>query len=85
MSRPVLRASYCLAALFAASLQAQPPERQFVNKYCLGCHSLAARAGNLTLESGAAAERPEVWERVLRRLRGRTMPPAGIPKPDEAS
>jgi len=85
MSRTVLRASYCLAALFAASLQAQPPERQFVNKYCLGCHSRAARAGNLTLESGTAAERPETWEKVLRRLRGRTMPPVGIPKPDEAS
>jgi hypothetical protein len=83
MSRFALKAAYCLLA-FPAMVAAQPPERQFINKYCLGCHSRAARAGNLTLETGAPADKPEVWEKVLRRLRGRTMPPANIPHPPEA-
>ena len=83
MSRSLLRAVYCLATVSAVSLQAQAPERQFVNKYCLGCHSRAVRSGNLNLESGAPADRPESWEKVLRRLRGRTMPPIGIPHPPE--
>ncbi len=81
MSRLALQAAYCL---FAVTAIAQPPERQFVNKNCLGCHSRALRSGNLNLESGTPAEKPEVWEKVLRRLRGRTMPPANIPHPPEA-
>lgn len=82
MSRLALRAAYCL---FSVTALAQPPERQFINKNCLGCHSRAARAGNLNLEASTPAEHPERWEKVLRRLRGRTMPPANIPHPPEAA
>jgi hypothetical protein len=28
-------------------------------------------------------QNPEVWEKVLRKLRGRYMPPPGLPRPDE--
>jgi hypothetical protein len=31
------------------------------------------------------AEHTEVWEKVARKLRGRTMPPVGRPRPDEAA
>jgi hypothetical protein len=85
MSRSVLRALYCLPALLAPSLHAQSPEQSFIQKNCLGCHSRAVRNGNLNLEASTPAEHPERWEKVLRRLRGRTMPPLGIPHPDEAS
>jgi hypothetical protein len=85
MSRSVLRALYCLTALSAFRLHAQTPERQFVNKNCLGCHSRATRSGNLNLEGSTPAEHPERWEKVLRRLRGRTMPPLGIPHPEETA
>jgi hypothetical protein len=84
MSRFALTAAYCLWTI-ALPLAAQPLERPFVNKYCLGCHSRAARQGNLNLEATTPAEHPERWEKVLRRLRGRSMPPAGIPRPPEAA
>ncbi|MFN0104599.1 MAG: DUF1592 domain-containing protein [Bryobacteraceae bacterium] len=78
MSRFALRALFCL------SLYAQAPELLLVNKYCMGCHSKAAKAADLVLEAaGAPAEHPEIWEKALRRLRGRTMPPVGIPRPAE--
>ena len=31
------------------------------------------------------SEGAPVWEKVLRKLRGRAMPPAGMPRPDEAT
>ncbi|MBI2689616.1 MAG: DUF1592 domain-containing protein [Acidobacteria bacterium] len=86
MSQPALQAACCLVAFTAVSLHAQTPERTMIAKYCAGCHSAAAKAGNLVFETaGTPADHPEIWERVLRRLRGRTMPPVGIPKPDEAT
>ena len=84
MSRLALKALYCLSALTAAA-QSQSPEQTFINKNCLGCHSRATRNGNLTLEDSTPTQHPERWEKVLRRLRGRTMPPLGIPHPPEAA
>ena len=37
-----------------------------------------------TLDLDAVGERPEAWEKVVRKLRGGMMPPAGRPRPDEA-
>jgi hypothetical protein len=82
MSRFALGALYCL---LVSAAYAQSPELQFVNKNCLGCHSRAARNGNLNLEASTPAQHPDRWEKVLRRLRGRTMPPIGIPHPPEAA
>ena len=38
-----------------------------------------------TLDLTAVGEHPEAWEKVVRKLRGGMMPPAGRPRPDEAS
>src|SRR5207245_6673246 len=32
-----------------------------------------------------ASANPELWEKVIRKLRTRVMPPAGLPRPDEAT
>src|SRR5690348_12868979 len=60
--------------------------RAFIDRYCAGCHNDRAKIGGLSLQKlnpedpGAA---PEVWENVVRKLRVRYMPPAGVPKPDD--
>ena len=36
-----------------------------------------------TLDLAAVGDRPEVWETVVRKLRGGVMPPAGRPRPDD--
>ncbi len=57
-----------------------------VGEFCVTCHAGEGAKGGLDLASAAAGEiarRPEVWERVARRLRGRQMPPAGRKRPDE--
>jgi hypothetical protein len=56
--------------------------------YCDTCHfGPKARAG-VSLESLDLAKldnNGEVWEKVLRKLRGREMPPPGVPRPDAAT
>jgi hypothetical protein len=58
-----------------------------VRRYCLDCHNDAERTGDLTLQSRDLArvrESPEIWERVVRKLRGGMMPPADAPRPKPA-
>ena len=44
------------------------------------------KSGELSLDAAAAktpADNPELYEKVVRKLRARFMPPAGLPRPDE--
>ncbi|MFO7275563.1 MAG: DUF1592 domain-containing protein [Pseudomonadota bacterium] len=58
-----------------------------LNTYCLECHNAEDWAGGLafdTMDVRHAGEEPEVWEKAINKLRGRLMPPAGEPQPDQA-
>ena len=68
------------------TVPAPSPEGAVMARYCVGCHSSKAKAGGLDLASISAdnvSQHPEVWEKVVRKLRARYMPPAGMPRPDE--
>ena len=56
--------------------------------YCDSCHlGPKARAG-LNLEALDLANLDDngaIWEKLLRKLRNREMPPAGVPRPDDAT
>ena len=57
---------------------------EFVQQYCLPCHSGASPAGGMQLgeaDSTKPEAQPEVWERVIRMLSAGEMPPAGAPHP----
>ena len=73
----------------AASQSSSTPDlTAVVNKYCLSCHSERLRTGGFVLEGVNLADpaaNPELWERVIVRLRAGSMPPAGLPRPDEAT
>lgn len=71
-----------------ASSLSQPasPLPAMVDQHCAGCHNRQVKNGGLDLESirrDEVAQHPEVWERVVRRLRARQMPPLGMKRPDE--
>src|SRR5215472_6281723 len=71
-----------------ANQVAQHPESQWstIETYCFGCHNEGVRAGNLFLEqlgAGSVREHPEIFEKVVRKLRGRQMPPPGFPQPSQ--
>src|SRR5213593_3913962 len=66
-----------------------PPNaiRSMLDKYCTGCHSTGARAGGVAfaeLSLDAVGDNAEIWEKAVRRLRGRLMPPPGSRQPDQA-
>src|ERR1700693_607006 len=72
----------------AASQVAQHPESQWstIQTYCFGCHNKYVRAGNLFLNQLSAEsvpEHPEIFEKAVRKLRGRQMPPPGAPQPSQ--
>src|SRR6266436_9610156 len=71
-----------------ANQVAQHPESQWstIQTYCFGCHNKFVAAGNLFLDQlGAESvpEHPEIFEKVVRKLRGRQMPPPGMPQPSQ--
>ena len=68
-------------------LLAGSPQRALLDRYCVACHNERRRTGGLaldTLDVSRVAEAPEVWERVVLKLRGGMMPPVGRPRPGPA-
>src|SRR5689334_3224915 len=88
MSRILQISGIVLASAFSLSAQATTTPKAVIDRYCAGCHSNKTKAGGLSLESLSPdnpAAAPEAWEKVVRKLRVRYMPPAGLPRPDEAT
>lgn len=79
---------YLLLALTALTAGAQTASRALVTQYCVTCHNQKLKTANLSLEGldpANPAAHAAVWEKVIRQVRGKQMPPAGLPRPDEAA
>ena len=56
-----------------------------VKQYCSTCHSDKLKTGGVSFEGATAAsiaKDPELFEKAVRKLRGRVMPPPGAKQPD---
>lgn len=65
-----------------------PAYGAFVNEYCLDCHDSGKQEAGLSLEAIVDADvgaHTEVWEKVVRKLRTRQMPPLGKARPSEGT
>jgi len=81
--------------LQAAGLQSLTPVsshdvsyQELVGRYCMTCHNEQLQTGGLVLSSldvGPAGQEPELWEKVVKKLRTGAMPPEGMPRPDETT
>ena len=62
-----------------------------LRQYCISCHNDTARTGGLTLQGidlahvGYIEDEVDAWEKVVRKLRARAMPPPGRPRPEPAA
>ncbi len=90
----------CAAVGGSAYLQARPSQapnatsppgadaRGVITQYCVTCHNQRLRTAGLVLEASdpvSVAGHADTWEKVIRKLRLGTMPPAGVPRPDRAT
>ena len=63
-------------------------DRAVIDKYCVTCHNQRLKTANLELDASNLndiAAHPDVWEKVIRKVEAGMMPPAGVPRPDEAT
>ena len=62
--------------------------RKVLDQFCVRCHNERTLVAGLALDTkdltDVSAE-AEAWERVIVKLRAQTMPPAGSPRPDQAT
>ncbi|NOT43388.1 MAG: DUF1587 domain-containing protein, partial [Acidobacteria bacterium] len=59
-----------------------------MDRYCVGCHNARTKTGGLSLDGvdlNAVDRHADLFEKVVRKLRTREMPPAGSPRPDIAT
>ena len=70
------------------SAELELPVRNLVQASCLDCHNSTERSGGLDLKTvivQGVKQNREVWENVVRKLKSRQMPPAGVTRPAEAA
>ena len=59
-----------------------------LDRFCVECHNVEDWAGKIAFDTVAVNDvpkEPEMWEKVVRKLRGGLMPPPGEPRPNNAS
>jgi hypothetical protein len=62
-------------------------ERALLDQYCVTCHNNRAKTANLSLEGldlSTVGDHPELWEKVVRKLRAGVMPPPDVRRPSLA-
>ena len=96
LQRSVYAIVVCVAMSMVARAEAQTAagERALLDKYCVACHNVKARAAGMDsavkltlddLDLSQVNRNVVVWERVVRKLRAGQMPPSGMPRPDAAT
>ena len=86
----LLKLSLGIAVLSSLSAQANAEldarASKLVQTYCVTCHNQNLKTANLLLDqavTGNIGDQPATWEKVVRRLRARSMPPQGMPRPED--
>src|SRR5467141_1423167 len=72
----------------ATSAAAATPARELVGTYCVTCHNERVKTANLALDKADTEQvfnSGETWEKVVVKLRSRSMPPPGARRPDNAT
>jgi mono/diheme cytochrome c family protein len=87
-----LRADVRLQAGVSSGAAQAPPgtidaaaTRALLDRYCVTCHNQRLATAGLaldTLDLARVGDRPDVWEKAVRKLHAREMPPPGAPRPD---
>jgi mono/diheme cytochrome c family protein len=72
----------------SAAASASAAASGVVKQYCIGCHSAALKTGGVVLDPATldkVSNNAETWERAIKQLRAKSMPPVPMPRPDAAT
>ena len=72
----------------ATQAAASTNPKAFIDTYCVTCHNQKLHTAGLaldTLDVTHPGTNPEVWERVVAKLRAGSMPPPKMPRADDAT
>ena len=75
------------AGLLPAAASSSVSRQAVLDQYCIGCHNEKSKAGGIVLQKVDASNpalRPDLWEKVIRKLNNGEMPPPRMPRPDAA-
>src|SRR4051812_10590501 len=78
---------FCLLSFAGLGAMGAPDHREAIETFCLSCHDAETKKGNLDLEAilgDPVEQHAAVWEKVVRQLNARQMPPIAKRRPDEA-
>src|SRR6185369_7322056 len=70
-----------IAGLIAVSSQAASPQRALLDRYCVTCHTEKAKERGAVpialdhIDASNPGTDPELWEKVIRKMRAGLMPP----------
>ena len=84
----VVRSDRARAQVLPAQAQAANAATAALKQYCVTCHNDRLRTAGLAIDPAAVSDvggGAEGWEKVVRKLRTETMPPAAAPRPDAAT
>jgi mono/diheme cytochrome c family protein len=79
-----------LLAAGAARTQSRPSaqaSQELATEYCTDCHNPTLKTAGIVLDPAALTNpsgNAELWERAIKQLRAKSMPPVGNPRPDDA-
>ena len=76
------------SAQSASATSASDAQLATIKQYCAGCHNDRMKAAGVSfdgLTADSIGQRAEVFEKAVRKLRGRVMPPPGARQPDGAA
>ena len=66
----------------------QSDTQQVLQRYCISCHNARLKTASLALDGvdlQNVGAQPQVWEKVVAKLRTAAMPPIGRPRPEAAT
>jgi hypothetical protein len=84
------RILFLCAGLVCLGASAEAAPQSILTEYCLPCHNQRAKTAATAsgvmfdrLDADKVADAPELWEKVVRKLRMGSMPPQGARRPDD--
>ena len=84
-----MRSRWCFVFVFCLVANAQQAQRELIDRYCVTCHNakspaagLALDSANLKIEADKIPLDAATWDKVLQKVKGGFMPPAGMPRPN---